>query len=63
MPANNTPHLFATNTFAYLSGVSSTKENKSFIRLALVFNVIKHLSSSVIARKSILVGLSFFGFV
>jgi hypothetical protein len=62
MLTKNTPHLFVTNTLAYLSGVSSTKENKRFIRLALVFKVIKHFSSSVIARRSILVGLSLFWF-
>jgi hypothetical protein len=36
MLANNTSHLFAANTLAYLSGVSSTKEKKSFIRPTVV---------------------------
>ncbi len=34
MLANNTPHLFLTNTLAYLSGVSSAKEKRSLMRLA-----------------------------
>jgi hypothetical protein len=64
MLANKTPQLFAIkNTLAYLSGVSSTKEKKSFIRPTVVFNLIKHFSASLTVRTSILMGLSLFGFV
>jgi hypothetical protein len=52
MLANNTPHVFVTNTPAYLSRVSSTKEKKSYMRLPLVFNVIRHFSSSLMVKKN-----------